>query len=382
MDLYQHQQILSTIRGKTVEIPDIRFVLSKWPRRVNLNYSSVIATADQTIESVFQDDKKIQNLKSANLALFASMSFPDAAIDELEILTLWVIWIYMWDDEVDEPNGLYTNNLESGNLYRKQTLNFAEYHLGLGEHGEVPTSPNPIIDSFRPIGQRFQKCYSVEQCQLVFEELKFAMQMSREEQQARLSDKIPTVNEYMRVRMGSSGVGLLLTALEYVSILSLPSADSVAQVLKPRSTVLLTRYGLLVLSLRAHILGHCGMRQMSSSGCEPNNFLSNDILSLKKKVAADWLANLVSLTFIDCGDLQKAVDMAYAALVAAIDRFEAAAKELLLHPESLTVPEEEAKSLVGGLRDAWVGLIYWQYESRRYFPPDADIRDGHISVTI
>ncbi|RDW56498.1 hypothetical protein BP5796_13139 [Coleophoma crateriformis] len=323
MDLHRHQQVLSTIRGKTVEIPDFRFLLDKWPRKVNLNYSSVIATADQAIESIFQDDKKVKSLKSANLALFASMAFPHAAIDKLEILTLWGIWIYMWDDEVDEPDGLHTNNLESGNVYREQTINFVEYYLGLGEQVEVPTSQNPIIDSFRPIGQRFEKCYSVEQCQSVFDELEFAMQMSREEQQARRSDRIPTVNEYMRVRMGSSGVGLLLSAME-----------------------------------------------------------SNDILSLKKEIAADWLSNIVSLTFVECGNLQKAVDMAYAALVAAIDRFEAAAKDLLSHPESLTVPEEEARSLVDGLRDAWVGVIYWQYESRRYCPPEADIRDGQFSVTM
>ena len=76
--------------------------------------------------------------------------------------------------------------------------------------------------------------------------------------------------------------------------------------------------------------------------------------------ASEWLINLVSLTFVECGDLQKAVDTAYAALVAAVDRFEAAAEELLSQPKSYTIPEKEAKILVDGLRDAWVGVIYWQ----------------------
>ena len=50
MDLHRHQEVLSAIRGKTVEIPDFFSILDRWPRKVNPNYSAVILTADQTIE--------------------------------------------------------------------------------------------------------------------------------------------------------------------------------------------------------------------------------------------------------------------------------------------------------------------------------------------
>lgn len=337
MDLHRHQEVLSAIRGKTVEIPDFFPILDRWPRKVNPNYSAVIVTADQTIESIFQDLEKVKKLKSADLALFASMFFPNAAIDELKILTLWGIWIFMWDDELDEPNGLHTNNLESGNVYRKQTLKFVEHHLGLGDPIEDPSVETPIIDSFRLIGQHFQKAYSVEQCQLIFDEVKFAMQMSGEEQQVRLSDTIPKVEEYSRIRMGSSGVGPLLAAIDFAYRIRAPRTITS----NPRFKNLWNESNIII-------------------------WIANDILSMRKEIASEWLINLVSLTFVECGDLQKAVNTAYAALVAAVDRFEAAAEELLSQPKSHTIPEKEAKILVDGLRDAWVGVIYWHFESHRY----------------
>jgi hypothetical protein len=56
----------------------------------------------------------------------------------------------------------------------------------------------------------------------------------------------------------------------------------------------------------------------------------------------------------------RGVDTAYTTLLAAIDRFEAAAEGFLSQQKASTIPKKEAKILVEGLRDAWVGSIYWQ----------------------
>jgi hypothetical protein len=42
------------------------------------------------------------------------------------------------------------------------------------------------------------------------------MQMSREDQELRLSDTVPTTEEYWTIRMGTSGVTPVLSAIEYV----------------------------------------------------------------------------------------------------------------------------------------------------------------------
>ena len=43
----------------------------------------------------------------------------------------------------------------------------------------------------------------------------------------------------------------------------------------------------------------------------------------------DWLMNLVTLTFVECGDLQKAIDNSYSRLLAAVERFESVAEQFL-----------------------------------------------------
>ena len=71
------------------------------------------------------------------------------------------IWLFTWDDEIDEPKGLCTDNFEAAQTYRLETNKFVEHCLGLGT-GEVPPAPtNPIIESFRVIGEHFYDTYTL-----------------------------------------------------------------------------------------------------------------------------------------------------------------------------------------------------------------------------
>ena len=69
--------------------------------------------------------------------------------------------------------------------------------------------------------------------------------------------------------------------------------------------------------------------------------------------------NLATLTFVECGDLQKAIDSTYSRLLAAVERFESVAEQFLSQIPSGSVLKKDASIRVDGLRDYWVGDLYW-----------------------
>lgn len=77
------------------------------------------------------------------------------------MLLYLVIWLYMWDDEVDQPEGAYANNLEKAEEYRSSTSSFISQCLQSRDHPSPPTLPSchRIVDSFRDIGRPLAEFY-------------------------------------------------------------------------------------------------------------------------------------------------------------------------------------------------------------------------------
>jgi hypothetical protein len=94
--------------------------------------------------------------------LFAASWWPKAGYEELKVLLFLTIWLFTWDDEVDEPTGAYSEDLASAEQYRAQTIEFVFECLGLHIPSSTLAQPtNNIIASFRDIGRQLVKDYSL-----------------------------------------------------------------------------------------------------------------------------------------------------------------------------------------------------------------------------
>jgi hypothetical protein len=79
------------------------------------------------------------------------------------VLLFLAIWLFIWDDEIDEPTGAYSGDLASAEQYRTQTIDFALECLGLGTPSPSTLEPtNKIITGFRDIGEQLAKDYSLD----------------------------------------------------------------------------------------------------------------------------------------------------------------------------------------------------------------------------
>jgi hypothetical protein len=89
--------------------------------------------------------------------------WPKAQYEELKVLMYFIIWLFNWDDEIDEPTGYYSKDLDGAEIYRTRTIHFVLECLGLQDRPATQSSQaqNKIIASFTEIGEPLAKAYTI-----------------------------------------------------------------------------------------------------------------------------------------------------------------------------------------------------------------------------
>jgi hypothetical protein len=131
------------------------------------HYRARLTSANNKVTSIFSDQDKLSALEASDFALFAATWWPNANYGELTVLLYFAIWLFIWDDEMDEPTGLYAEDLEGAKRYRVRTTDFALKCLDLPGHTREPElelSEEKIIASFRSIGEPLAKVFTISTC--------------------------------------------------------------------------------------------------------------------------------------------------------------------------------------------------------------------------
>jgi len=130
-------------------------------------------------------------------------------------IVYWIIWLFVWDDEIDLEENVVGNDFSAAQIFRQDTYKFIEYSLGFGNFpGEAPKPPNIIISSFAELGERLRAQYNERQRRRFLEEVRFYIDMTQLEQETKFNDRFPTLDEFWAMRMGSSAVKPCLVMAE------------------------------------------------------------------------------------------------------------------------------------------------------------------------
>ncbi|KAK2589502.1 hypothetical protein QQS21_012823 [Conoideocrella luteorostrata] len=322
--------LLDLLRGRTVRIPNLKALFNHWPCGRSPHYEALIPVVDLRLESLVHDPVKLKKLKSADFALFTSCWWPLADFERSRIVAYFVIWLFLWDDEIDESSGSLTNDFNNSQTYRARTFEFVEQCLGLKNHNLAGQDLHPFISSFEPIGQALYVAYTRSQAQKFMVEMQVFMDASETEQHTRLDGGVMDLETYWKVRLGTSAVGLCSAMIEYVNHTTIP-VD-------------------VATSLQMQIIWH-----------ETNMIVSivNDVLSLKKELRKDGIDSLVPLTVAAGTPPQEAISRAVADIRSCVLRFDKAANTLI-----------QGK---GEQRSSWGGLFEVLSSLWRLRGPETDI---------
>ena len=258
-------RLASSLRGQTIEVPDLHPDYVGWAQGINPHYKEMVPMVDSKLKryaslirachilyyspyilrncSLLSDHVKLSKLQKADIALFAAMWWPRAAWNEYQVVTYLSLWLFAWDDEIDMAVGDLSHNFQAAQKFRDETALFIGYALGFGEGETPPPTRGAIVSDFKVVADALRGVYTRGTCKLGFTQLPFEivpdpvynfteilttdqlqdflhemqlfLEMAGQEQRYRLTDTIPTPAQYWTCRMGTSAVGICTALNEY-----------------------------------------------------------------------------------------------------------------------------------------------------------------------
>ncbi|KAI0398124.1 isoprenoid synthase domain-containing protein [Xylariaceae sp. FL0594] len=344
---YSKDELYYKLKGTTVRLPDLRPVFRGWrgidTPHINPYYESLKLKVAEKLASLNLHPKKENSLKRADLALFAALWWPDVPPEQLETLANIAIWVFTWDDEVDEPSGSYAEDYHRAQAYRNNTTRFIGVSLGL-----EPADPNlvpmdAIVQSFDAIGTGLRRSYDEAQLRRFHDRVVRFVSATEVEQrhQLQLSESadagdddasgVPTLEAYMANRAGTSAVDITSASAEFGLSLHLPR-----DLVEGEAVAALWRETNLLFSI------------------------TNDLVSFRKEFRTGSVENMVPLTFATTFDMGVAVAQLVGALQASRDRFDKAADALLAEAERRGCSKSDVESYIQLLRNNNVGNLVWR----------------------
>ncbi|KAI1097855.1 isoprenoid synthase domain-containing protein [Jackrogersella minutella] len=352
------RQVIESMRGSSVVIPDLQCLVSHWPSATHPEIERLEEDVFRTLESIFpslDEEKRRRKLKASGVAFFGASWWAYASFEALRIGTYLATWLFIWDDETDSHEySPLIYDFEEACAFRRETMQYLQETLS---RQSTPSSlerisSNPIITNFRPVGEAVSKSCSDYQTERFMDELRFFIEMTEEEHDYQITQRVPTIKEYTKRRMGSGGVRVCLAISEYTRGIEIPE----------------------------HVMRS---RKMQTIWNETNIIIctTNDILSVKKEVDQSQIDSLIPLLFIEHKSVQTAVDRAVHIVQSAIKRLDATEADILKSYASNPKLYKDISQFIEGCKYAVTGNLNWSLGSKRYGLDCQSMKNG-IRITL
>ncbi|OTB16541.1 hypothetical protein K445DRAFT_21496 [Daldinia sp. EC12] len=353
------EQLLSSIRGSQVVIPDLQTMISHWPQRTHPDVEKLDKFIQETIASIssgVHNTARLRKLKEMNLAAFVASWWPYAiSYEALETVAHLAIWLFAWDDETDSAElSTIVNDWDKGSIFRQRTADFMQQSLSRNPK-PMRTETNPLITCAGPIGDALLKSCNDRQISTFLEEVLFFIKMCGEEQRFQLAHRLPTIEEYTQYRSGTGAIRICLATVEYISRVHAPLGMELSKS---------HRYAWGI-SLSQELLDDDDVRQIWRH-TDLIIYVTNDMLSMKKEVEQSQVDSLIPLLSLQLGSVQAAINYAVEIVHSSVQRFEAAEKRILQRYSSMPDLCGDIRKFIDGCKYAATANLNWSLTTGRY----------------
>ncbi|EMC92457.1 hypothetical protein BAUCODRAFT_78588 [Baudoinia panamericana UAMH 10762] len=341
MAVNPRQTLIDSLRGREVRLPNLWEYFPGWPAATSKDLPAIRHLVNHHLDTLYTTEllgrKKAKAFQLNDFPLFGAAWWPDAPLDRLLVTTAFFIWIYAWDDELDNAKGDLCGDFDKAQQFRSQTVDFLRDCLDLPPYTSgMPTFP--LITLLQPSVRLISEAYSLAQRRRLLDEMLFYIDKTSLEHRLIISNEIPTLDDYWGIRMGTSAIHVTTAMLEYA-------------------------YGL---ELSEDIARSSFMRDLFDITNEVIS-LTNDILSVKKEAADGAVHNALIILFAELGDLDAAVASAMALLRRLTAQFEVVAERLLQSVETMSTAEQQSvRTIIKGCQYQCTGNLAWSLSTPRY----------------
>jgi hypothetical protein len=349
-------EVLPSLHGQAVRIPDLQSLYTGWPSVVNPKQDAVNSVVHSVLETHSMTKAVEMKLKKANLSLLIASWYPFSSAETLKEITYFVCWMYMVDDAIiDKVSWPGLDNAAAFEEAYNTLMDFVYKSLKLDGDVEKPQPQSTIaaIDSFRHLGEKLCDKYTLVQREKFYDACKMTMNGYRTEQQLRVSGPIPTWDEYWSYREGSSCISMCVAMIELAIDSHIPT-----EILQSQEIVSLWRETTI------------------------NTWMVNDLVSAKKELGEGFIENAVALLAIETWKAQDGMDRAVQLVKESTARFEEQARAVerkfcglpkrSMNEDDLSVKNEteiagqqivsdQVRKFVENCRAIITGSLSWRY---------------------
>ncbi|MCJ1393494.1 hypothetical protein MMC18_006369 [Xylographa bjoerkii] len=392
----EYTKLLASLKGQTVNIPDLRPIFSGWPYGINPKEDALTKLVTKWVASLPRTGEDKTKFLCKDLPSFGAMLWPRAELRELYTLTCFLGWISLWDDAIDEPRGVHAEDSLDCAKYGKDTKDFLRHCLqviseektpkpsslkesikalwfnlssgrGLNNHYAVPKTLDPITQSFESIGDQIRAAYTIEQRKIFLDEMNIYVDSTMDEQIFRGMYIIAGVDSFWKIRMGSSGDAALTALLDLANNIRVPYAimkDSEVKILVDETNKIISMTNDL-LSLKKEFvnLPENGSKIGQPAGSDP------------------CIMNHIPLAFAEQEhkDLQLVINQAAEFIKTAVHTFDTTASSVLARPRDDPISETHLHDFIQGCRENCTGNLEWSFKTMRYGLRGLRQADGSVS---
>ncbi|KAL1969796.1 hypothetical protein VTN77DRAFT_7305 [Rasamsonia byssochlamydoides] len=335
MTIDPRKQVVEALRGQTLIVPDLFALYSNWKVDLHPDYEQVRAELEQWLLRWVPNEENRKKQRKVDSAMLSGFFWTGVPLDKYRTLAEFMSWYFLWDDGKADAS-----TISSKKQYRKDTLAFLKYCLEPGStNGRPPVSDGTTRDTSSPSDRNFSLITLVVHAlrRYANDVYNYVEAVSSHQEQREIG--LSTIEGYIERRLHTIGAYPCLTIMEWAYGLNIPSL-----IYEHKATKVIMRETALA------------------------SFLSNDIISLKKEVAAGEVDSMVPIIMHHRHvSAQEAMEQVVELLEKSYNDC-TAAEHRLLDLDLDGKVRDNVKMLIQGCKNVILGGVYWAYATDRYLP--------------
>ncbi|KAK7211832.1 hypothetical protein V2G26_019010 [Clonostachys chloroleuca] len=218
------KSIATTLSQMTLYVPGLGRLLQDWPRGANPNIETARAEVEKLLEMTIEAPEKLMKLRKCDFGLLAALCYPTCPRAGLLIATQLLLWIFLWDDEIDmgEGNTCTATNHENAKDYCSRSLRHVEEVFDPYNAHSSSAGPN-AMKIFDLLSEQLRINMSSDQTKRFTHTIKTFIEQAAVEQIGDSNeDRLPNFDNYMNLRLDTSAIGPSLAICELTVEVTLP----------------------------------------------------------------------------------------------------------------------------------------------------------------
>ncbi|KAI2636618.1 terpene synthase [Xylaria nigripes] len=218
----ERKRLIKRAMKQKVIVPDLLSLMPAWDSAVHPDVDEVNEDIDRWLSTLNIDEKKkAKHRTRGNYTLLAAAYYPYCKREKLVVLSKYLFWVFLWDDEID-TGGELTKDKEGTLKCCEETRQCVDACLGPEPNYTPPAGLRATVKILYPILRELRSALSPVTLERLRKEIHQYITGVSRQQGVRQGDHLPNPWYHLKIRTDDVGAKPNMTQNEYAMEFELP----------------------------------------------------------------------------------------------------------------------------------------------------------------